>query len=308
MSELDVQDVIDFLTDLLGPVSDVVVVGAGAWSTGFGFSTAEGRQVGRFGQYRGDFEKDRIAGFWAYEGLPIPRVSDVGEAFEGYYAISEHCPGVPLESLDARGWASVLPSLVTALDRLRSIAPTDAEGFGGWGPYNMPFPSWRAFMLAVVTDEPERRTHGWTDKLRAHEAAYTTFERGYQELEALTDWLHPEPNVVHADLLERNVHVADGRIAGIFDWGSSHLGDFVYDLAWLEFWSTWYPAMSQIDVVATAQVRFAESGANLDNFAERMQCALIHIGLDHLAYHAWTGNRDALEAVDQRLRGVLSAH
>ncbi len=306
MSEFAVQQVIDFLTDLVGPVSDVVVVGAGAWSTAFGFSTAEARKVARFGQFRGDFEKDRIAGSWSSEGLPIPPVSDIGEAFEGYYAISEHCQGVPLESLDASGWASVLPSLVTALDRLRSVAPKDAQGFGGWGPYDMPFPSWRAFILAVVTDEPERRTHGWTDKLRKHESAYTTFERGYRELDALTDSLHPEPNVVHADLLERNVHVADSRIAGIFDWGSSHLGDFLYDVAWLEFWSPWYPAMSQIDVVAAARTRFGESGANLDNFDERMRCALIHIGLDHLAYNAWTGNRSALDAVDERLRGVLA--
>jgi hygromycin-B 4-O-kinase len=169
LTEVDVQDVIDFLTDLVGPVSDVEVIGAGAWSTAFGFSTAGGRQVGRFGQYRGDFEKDRIAGSWASEGLPIPRVSDVGEAFGGYYAISEHCPGVPLESLDASGWESALPSLVTALDRLRSAVPKDVDGFGGWGPDDMPFPSWRAFMLAVVTDEPERRTHGWTDKLRKTE-------------------------------------------------------------------------------------------------------------------------------------------
>ncbi len=307
MSALGVQDVIDFLTDLVGPVSDVVVIGAGAWSTAFGFSTAEGRQVARFGQYRGDFEKDRIAGSWASEGLPIPRVSDVGEAFEGFYAISQHCPGVPLESLDASTWASVLPSLVTALDRLRSVDLKDVKGFGGWGPYDMPFPSWRAFMLAVVTDEPERRTHGWTDKLREQAAAYATFKRGYEELDALTDWLDPEPNVIHADLLERNVHVADGRIAGIFDWGSSHLGDFLYDLAWLEFWSPWYPAMSQIDVVGAAHARFGESGANLDHFDERMRCGLIHIGLDHLAYNAWTGNRNALDAVDDRLRGVMAA-
>jgi aminoglycoside phosphotransferase (APT) family kinase protein len=40
-----------------------------------------------------------------------------------------------------------------------------------------------------------------------------------------------------AGLHDRNVLVADGMLTAVLDWSCSAYGDFLYDVAWLGFWS-----------------------------------------------------------------------
>ena len=76
-------------------------VGEGAWSRCYGYRQGDDDLVIRFGKYVDDFQKDQRAFAYAGPGLPIPEVLDIGQAFDGYYAISRRLYGVPLESLDA---------------------------------------------------------------------------------------------------------------------------------------------------------------------------------------------------------------
>lgn len=96
------------------------------------FTDAGGDFVARFGCFREDFENDRRAGGWRTAALAVPEVFDVGEAFDGYYAISARAHGDPLESITEGQWCSLLP--------------------------------WGEFLLAVDRDAPDRRTHGWRQK------------------------------------------------------------------------------------------------------------------------------------------------
>jgi hygromycin-B 4-O-kinase len=116
-----------------------------------------------------------------------------------------------------------------------------------------------------------------------------------------------ERHLVHADLLHDNVLVADGRVSGIFDWGCSLYGDFLYDIAWLSFCSPLFPAWRCVDYAAEARFHYAAIGLRVPDFAARLRCYELHIGLAAQAYNAFKGRWGELEAMAQRTLALARA-
>ena len=67
---------------------DIALIGEGAWSRCFGYRRGEEELAIRFGKYVDDFHKDQRAAAYATPALPVPAVFAVGQAFDGYFAIS----------------------------------------------------------------------------------------------------------------------------------------------------------------------------------------------------------------------------
>ncbi|MGI8592213.1 MAG: phosphotransferase family protein [Nakamurella sp.] len=291
-ASIDADAAARFLSDHLGhPVGSVQEVGAGAWSNCFGYTDGGIEYVVRFGNYVDDYRKDQRASAFSSPRLPIPVVTDVGVAFGGYFAISTRAHGEPLELLGAADWAATVPKLLTVLDEIRAVPVAPDAGFGGWGANgSAPFASWRDFLLAVCADDPERRTYGWTTKLADSPYGDEAFRAGYGRLAELSVAIPSPQFLVHSDLINRNVLVRNRHITAVFDWGCSLYGDFLYDIAWIEFWAPWYPAMNGVDFLATARAHLKDRGVAIEDFDARARCCLLHIGLDHLAYNAFTGN------------------
>ena len=109
--------------------SEVALIGEGAWSRCFSFRRGDDELAIRFGNYLDDFRKDQLASAYAAPDLPIPQVLDVGQAFDGYYAISTRAHGVPLESLSSTQWLAVVPSVVSALEAMRTTDLSSTSGF-----------------------------------------------------------------------------------------------------------------------------------------------------------------------------------
>src|ERR1700674_565871 len=84
-----------------GTATAVAGLRGGDWSSAFAFRLDGQDLVARFGRWRDDFEKDAAAMAFAGPDLPIPRVLEIGDAFDGAYAISERHFGIFLEELDA---------------------------------------------------------------------------------------------------------------------------------------------------------------------------------------------------------------
>lgn len=287
-----------FLTAHLGRPVEVELVGEGAWSRCFAFEDDGRELVARFGKHGDDFATDALAASLAPESVPVPEVIELGTAPGGFFAISTRARGVPLESLDADGWQRVLAHLFDVLAELRTVEPARP----GWGAIaNPPFTSWCDLLLAVEVDEPPRRTQGWRPRLAASPVGDAPFRRGHARLAELAAGLQVERRMVHADLINRNVLVEGGHITGVFDWGCSIYGDPLYDIAWLEFWKGWYPAMLDIDFAGEARARFADN----DLEARLLACKL-HIGLDHQAYNAHLGDIEALERIAAQTDALLS--
>jgi hygromycin-B 4-O-kinase len=286
--------------------SEVALIGEGAWSRCFGFRRGDEELAIRFGNYGDDFRKDQLAAAYATPDLPIPQVLDVGQAFDGYFAISRRAHGVPLESLSAAQWLAIVPSVVSALEAMRTTDLSATSGFGGWGAEGRaPTANWSSHLLAVGEDAPDRRTHGWRERLSASPSGAAAFTWGFERLKNVVNDSIPRC-LTHGDLINRNVLVNDDRISAVFDWGCSLYGDHLYDLAWFEFWAPWLPRLNMQHLRSELERRWREVGYAPEDKAARLLACYLHIGLDHLAYNAYLGDWSTLAATAERMRTLAA--
>ncbi len=300
----------DFLGTLFGEAHrlEVAPIGAGAWSQAYAFARNGRDYVIRFAQLCEDFERDRIAAAFSSAALPVPRTVEIGEAFGGYYSITDRVSGDFLDHADGARLRRILPALFAALDAARCIDLSASTGYGtvdaaGNGLYL----SWQSALLDIGEDRGDQRTYGWRERLRASPYGLAAFDTAYACLETLASQCPDERHIIHSDLLNRNVFITGDRISGVIDWGCLMYGDFLYDTAWLTFWSPWYPAWRGIDFEAEALRHARAIGLDLSDAAMRLHCYEIHIGLAHFAYNAFTNNWLEYEQTVARTLAIVDA-
>jgi hygromycin-B 4-O-kinase len=306
---VDLDMAAEFLEARFGDAaSDVETVAQGEWSRAFAFRHRGADRIIRFATVVEDFQRDRAAARFASPHLPIPAVLEIGEANDCFYAISVRGFGEFLEALDADAFARAVPSVLRMLDAMRAIELDGAAGAGGWrgdGPAERA--SWRAYLLGVADDHPDLRTHGWRDRLATHPDDEAAFFDAFARMQPLVDACPEIHHLVHSDLLHGNVLVADDRVAAVFDWQCALVGDFLYDIAWFTFWSAWYLALAAVDFRGAVSAHYRDTGVAVTDFAERLRCYEIHIGLSTMSYQAFTGGWTHLSWIAQRTLDLATA-
>ncbi|HKG24798.1 MAG TPA: aminoglycoside phosphotransferase family protein [Thermomicrobiales bacterium] len=295
--DLTQDDVRRFLADRLGDgIRRVEPIGHGEWSKAFAFDHGEREYVVRFGRYREDFEKDRVASRYATVDLPIPQMIEIGEAFGGYFAISTRAYGTYIDEVDGAAMHALLPALFAMLDAARDVDLSGTTGYGGWdGDGNAAHATWREALLAIGGDHA--RIPGWRQRLAASPTGTGPFEECYARLAELLPFSPAERHLIHSDLLHFNVLTRGDRLTAVLDWGSALYGDFLYDVAWFVYWSPWFPAWNGIDFAAEARRHYEAIGLDVPYFEERLRCCQLHIGLDNMAYSAFTGRPSQIDEV-----------
>ena len=298
-----------FLTGHLGRIEGLQPVGHGEWSTAFYFTHAERELVVRFSAIDDDFRKDQRVRNLAEKSLPVPRIIEVGQAFDGYYAISERARGTFLEERDAAAMMRVLPSLLTTLDVIRTTNVDDSGGFGLWRGADgcAPHATWREALLSIATRPPSPRLPGWREALSHSRLAQHAFDIGYAAMQPLVVACPNNRQLLHSDLLYFNVLVENDVVNAVLDWGSSMYGDFLWDLAWITFWQPWYTAWSSLDIRRAAREHYAATGLHVPDFEARLRCYELAIGLDGLAYQAFAGKAEDLEWTAAHVERLASA-
>ncbi len=289
-------------------VSGLHLVGQGDWSRAFGYRLDGVDYVIRFGALRDDFELDRAAAVYGSAALPIPRIFEIGEALGGFYAISERVFGTHLDDLGEAEMRAVLPSLFRALDAMRLADLSGTTGYGSWQAGSVgQFPDWRSVLLDVADDSPAKRTYGWQARLAACPTGDGPFREGLSRMTALLPKCPEVRHLIHSDLLHNNVMVSGDRVSGVIDWGCSMYGDFLYDLAWLSCWASFYPAWQQIDFPREVRRHYNAIGLAIPSFGERLRCYELHIALGGQSYSAFRGRWADVELVAERILALARA-
>jgi hygromycin-B 4-O-kinase len=272
---------------------DLRNLGAGEWSRAYAF-VLDGRQhVIRFGAHVEDFRKDAAMAGHSCAALPIPFVSEIGSAGEGYFAVSERVSGQLLDQIDCAAMGAVLPSLLATLDAIAAVDVAGGQGYGIWAPWgSAAAASWPEALLAV--SQETARVPGWRARLAASPTGAAPFDRAYARLGGLVSGLNVPRCLIHGDLLNRNVLVRGDQIAAVIDWGNAMYGDALYDAAWLIYWWPWYPQWACIDIAAELRSRWTTHGGQPANLDRRLTACLLHIGLDAMSYCAFRGRWDDL--------------
>lgn len=303
------EDVEAFLVARYGnELSDLERLDGGFWSSAFGFRLGGRALVVRFGDVREGFEMDRMAMAFSGPDLPVPEVLEIGEAFDGAYAISVRHHGRFLEDIRCDEAPTAGPALERTLAALRAV-PAEPGAPTSWYPTNGPdeTSTWRRWLIDGLVDDPRRRVHGW----RAALAADAGLDRLFQDCEARIGELLgacPERrDLVHGDLLNRNVLIAEdaSQTTAVFSWKCSVRGDFLFDVAWCTFWEPWHPGIAALDLRHRTLHSATLSDEDLRDAELRLHCYELQIGASHLGWSAWTGDRDALRATAAHTQSIL---
>lgn len=296
-----------FLRERFGSNARIAVMRPGEWSTVYSVQTARADLVARFSSYDEDFEKDAFAARWSSVTLPIPRILEWGAALGGFYAMSERVRGDHIDELDEARMRSVLPALFAALDAMRRVDLSSANGFGGWrADGRVEHRTWREWLLSVATDPATRGAPGWRELLRGQPDAVSTYEAGYERVRELIDHCPEERHLIHDDLLNFNVLVDVDRISAVLDWGSSKYGDFLYDIAKLAFYQPWYVSWRNIDFAAEARAHYKAIGLEVPRSNERLTCYALRIGIEDMAYSAFRQRWEQVAAKGRRVRELMA--
>ena len=114
---IQLSDAEKFLHEHLGAgVQHIQELGRGEWSVAFAYRLAGHEYVVRFGLFDEDFMKDRIVAKYTSERLPIPRIGEIGQYKNGFFALSERAYGNFLDKLDENAMRAVRPNLLAKLD------------------------------------------------------------------------------------------------------------------------------------------------------------------------------------------------
>jgi aminoglycoside phosphotransferase (APT) family kinase protein len=303
---LQVADVRAFLSDLHGAeVDEVESLAGGSWSSAYGYRVEDRQLVLRLGTVGEGFEMDRDAMRFDGPDLPVPEVLDVGQALGCSYAVSVRHHGRFLEDVGPEE-ADVLGStLVRLLDALRSL-PADP---GRAGIATGEERSWHGWLLGALMDDPSRRVSGWRSRIRADADLDRLLGACEHRIQDLLPACPERGDVVHGDLLHRNVLVSEDarRVHAVFSWRCSTRGDFLYDTAWCTFWSAWHPGVAAANVWDRMIDSSRRRGAHgdLTDAAARHHCYELQVGASHLAWNAWTGDDRELRAVAARTAHLL---
>lgn len=305
---VSIEEAKQFLNNHVGSkVTQVELLNGGDWSAAYAY-TLEGKEyVIRFAASREDFAKDQAIGKYASEKLHVPKVTEIGEALRGFYAISERHHGIFLDELDGGQMHRTLPSLLMTLDEIRNVDLTSTTGYGWWesrGTGN--YATWQEFLTSGFDDKPDERTHGWREKLESSSTGADPFDKIRSSLEVLASDMPNERHLIHNDLLYRNVLVENNEISVVIDWGNSMYGDFLYDIALLIYYWSWFPKWKDIDIKQEILDHYASIGLELPDIEKRLLCYQIHIGLDGIKYSAFTGNHDHLEQKTEQTLKLLN--
>ena len=261
----------------------------------------------RFSAYDEDFRKDRFVARYSKPNLPIPKIEEIGNAFDMFYAVSPRVDGTMIDHLNAAEMRACIPSLMSLFNALREVEGSQTEGYGGFdADGNGSVSSWRDYLSTMTGDSPDSRLHGWKENLARNKTADEIYWQGRRRLLNLIPLCPEERHLIHNDLLHFNLIMRDKEVTAVIDWGCALWGDFLYDLAMFTCWQFYYPAMAGIDFVAEARQSFAMKNVALPHYLERLQCYQLHLMLDSLAYNAWKGESTNLEITVKRLSEIFN--
>ncbi len=288
-TKIDQEKVLQYLKDSFDDsIDSVEFITGGEGSQAFGFSTENGDFIIRVNVHSSnDFRKDAYAAdHFSTKDIPIPKIVEIGKIDDTYhFAISQRAHGATINMLSNEEYQKTLPDLLKILDGIHSTDIRHSSGYGKWEPNGTaPFETWKDFILAVG------------EHVNAQDMFNTSFlekevwEKVFAQMKQLAELCLEERYLVHGDYGNNNATAQDGKVTGIFDWGGSSYGDFVYDIAWMTFW--------QKNVEKREAIKQYYAKRDIQNFKERLLCYELRIGLGSMSFFAFSNQKEKYEVVN----------
>jgi len=298
-TQVETQAVLAFLQRHFDqPVRALEPLSGGELAQAFAFVLEEAGQetalVIRLNRSPTAFEKDQYAyTHFASPALPIPEVIHFGRFDEQlYFAISRRVTGTTLDQLDWKTVDRLWPALVETLEAIHQIVLPAETNYGDLdGQGRATSIAWRTYL---------QRTAAEAQAACMTLAEQTFVEREivgsiYKEMMGLIVHCPEARYLIHGDFSFDNL-LSDGQyITGVIDWGGAKVGDFLYDLAWLDFWTPPLACAERFGQHCLAR------GARFQHYVERLRCYQLWLGLDALRFFGLSGQEASYQWTRDRL-------
>jgi hygromycin-B 4-O-kinase len=279
------------------PVSDVVPVEGGAVARTFAFRAGKQEYIIRFNLDRmlgANFPKE--AYLWqklASTPIPMPPVLQVGRLGDLHYAITRKMPGVTLMHLTSAEMDAVVPQIMETLDTIHHVDVGETHGYGVFDAHGRGMgPSWRAFLLLIAYEERADDYYGaWHHLFNETFLEREVFDHIYGRMQQLLAYCPEERHLVHGSLSLANLLADRGQLTAVLDWLDARYGDFVYDIAFLDFWT---PALHLRERFRT---HYQERQILVPDYDERMLCYQCYVALVAMRFYAKSGQKQSYETV-----------
>jgi hygromycin-B 4-O-kinase len=283
------------LKGCMANISELTLISEGEESQAYRFQSGTQTYVIRLNRAIEGFEKDAFAcRKFARPNLPIPEIIRIGQIDDHFYCISENMPGVTLQDLHPQAVPPVLGPTAEILD---AIAESNLDNMTGFGSFNArgvgSYESWRDFLTSIANPDQYdwAAVHSLVDM--------DIVNRFLDRLNGLAAHCPETRQLIHGDFGSNNVLTDGHRITGVIDWSEASIGDPLYDVANIFFWSTWLDCMQQ-------QARYFETHlAGFPNLGGRLLCYQLRIGLAEIYQNAIEGNMRGLAWATSRCRDLI---
>ena len=265
-------------------ITQLASISIGHISQTYSFTVDDQSYIIRFSTMKELFEKDAYAyNSYASASIPIPRIITIGQVEDLAYAISEKLPGTMLNFMEDAAYRQIIPAVLEVLDAIHHVDVSKHQHFGYINSQGVATSSsWRSYLQNLAADEAHREkfAHYWQQLFQESMLEEEVFTRVYQKMLGLLDYCPEERYLVHGDYGFDNVLAYEGKITAVLDWASSLYGDFLYDAAYLCFFSYQY------DFLEIFRQFYTSKGYSIPFFEERMLCYTCFISLNVLKFFA----------------------
>lgn len=296
-TKIEQTEVENFLNSHYGTsVGNVEYISGGEGSQAFSFKINKEPLILRINKhYDRGFKKDQYA-FTKFnsQDIPIPEILEIGKMEdEKCFAISKKVEGDLFNSLSEQESNVSLPSLFGVLDSIHSVGISETEGYGKWDSEGIAdSKSWKEVLVKV----DEFAIHMFENSILEKEIWDKVYERFIETIEFCPE----EKYLVHGDYNFDNIFAKNGKIVGVIDWEGSMYGDFLYDIARLQFFSKGFD-------YEKAYVEFCKrTGKEIKNFEERLLCYKLYIGLSSLSFYAYSEQSDKYQHTKEKLLKLIT--
>lgn len=279
------------------PISNLSPVEGGSVARTFAFRSGKQDYIIRFNldkMLTSNFPKEAyLLQKLSASQIPIPPILQLGRMGELHFAISRKMPGKPLSHYTPEEIEGLLPQIIQTLDAIHHIDISNTQGYGvfdyrGRGMVS----SWHSFLKKVDQEELEQDYFGkWHHMFDDTFLERDVFEHIYQHMLRLLNFCPEERYLVHGSISLNNMLALDGKLTAILDWLDARYGDFIYDIAILDYW---YP---RLHVREHFEHYYQAHGIAIPAYAERILCYQCYVTLDAMRFYAKGGEENSYQAV-----------
>lgn len=279
------------------PVSTIYPIIHGEISKVFSFCHLGKEFVVHFNNVGEGFQKEKyVYETFASQGLPIPRIIQIGKVNQLFFSIAEKAPGRTIISYHEKDIKPILPDIVKQFIKINQVELGESYGYGWIQPSgNGIYDNWSDFITSCFQEEQTGFWHDWYKLFEQSFLEYDVFHYLYTHMMSLVNYSPKTRYLLHGDFHLGNMLTNGYTVTGIVDWEMAMYGDFMFDLAAQHIWTP------HLDLPQMVRSAFDKEGHTIINFDERLLCALLFKGLDGLRFYAKKGDENAYNSVKSEL-------